>query len=426
MKKILGILVLGLFILLQNTSYAAKKYLLDGDWVLNKQTNCKDPILKLTIKKNKIKANKLKGKVNIKKNILKLGKDLKGTIGSISFFQLFSESSECVYEFTKKRYAIPGATEGWTAFKMDDGSMHDKRFAGWQGAMSEEYINDVRLSKDNEPVRAGKKSIRFHIKRGHAPKWALREGHDMVFLDDGNPDRLEELLDTLDVLHGKDFWYFFSVFIPEDFPDPYDEEKMRGNSDWSKEIAVLRGEFYLFEISAQTQECIGDVNNFELATAKFYNGSLEFSYFPTIATGKKIMSIDEMRGKWTDILIHINYDLEDGLMIFYVNGEKVYGKDLSEDYYDRNRAEDGYWNEVFEPENYFFEMPEDFWDEGVSSVDECDYLIFTSFGGRRSYLNGMIVAKDIPSSVLYYDEVKIGTTREEVDIRSNPDLIPLN
>jgi hypothetical protein len=292
--------------------------------------------------------------------------------------------------------------------------------------MSEEYINDVRLSKDNEPVRAGKKSIRFHIKRGHAPKWALREGHDMVFLDDGNPDRLEELLDTLDVLHGKDFWYFFSVFIPEDFPDPYDEEKMRGNSDWSKEIAVLRGEFYLFEISAQTQECIGDVNNFELATAKFYNGSLEFSYFPTIATGKKIMSIDEMRGKWTDILIHINYDLEDGLMIFYVNGEKVYGKDLSEDYYDRNRAEDGYWNEVFEPENYFFEMPEDFWDEGVSSVDECDYLIFTSFGGRRSYLNGMIVAKDIPSSVLYYDEVKIGTTREEVDIRSNPDLIPLN
>jgi len=415
-----------LFILLQNTSYAAKKYLLDGDWVLNKQTNCKDPILKLTIKKNKIKANKLKGKVNIKKNSLKLGKDLKGTIGSISFFQLFSESSECVYEFTKKRYAIPGATEGWTAFKMDDGSMHDKRFAGWQGAMSEEYINDVRLSKDNEPVRAGKKSIRFHIKRGHAPKWALREGHDMVFLDDGNPDRLEELLDTLDVLHGKDFWYFFSVFIPEDFPDPYDEEKMRGNSDWSKEIAVLRGEFYLFEISAQTQQCIGDVNNFELATAKFYNGSLEFSYFPTIATGKKIMSIDEMRGKWTDILIHINYDLEDGLMIFYVNGEKVYGKDLSEDYYDRNRAEDGYWNEVFEPENYFFEMPEDFWDEGVSSVDECDYLIFTSFGGRRSYLNGMIVAKDIPSSVLYYDEVKIGTTREEVDIRSNPDLIPLN
>ncbi len=67
MKKILGIVFLGLFILLQNTSYAAKKNLLDGNWELNKQTNCKDPILKLTIKKNKIEADKLKGKVNIKK-----------------------------------------------------------------------------------------------------------------------------------------------------------------------------------------------------------------------------------------------------------------------------------------------------------------------------------------------------------------------
>jgi len=423
--KFLTLLLVTVFIF-SNPVYAAKKYLLDGEWVLNKQTNCEDPILQLTIKKNRIKAGKLKGKVNIKKNSLKLGKDLTGTFSSNSFFELVSKTSECIYEFTKERYAIPGATEGWTAFKMDDGSMYDKRFAGWQGAMSEEYINDVRLSKDNEPVRAGNKSIRFLIERGHAPKWASRQGHDMVFLDDGNPDRQEELLDTLDVLHGKDFWYFFSVFIPEDFPDPYDEEKMKGNSNWSEEIAVLRGEFYLIEISATTQQCIGDADNFPLATAKFYNGSLEFSYFPNIAMGKKIMSIDDMRGKWTDILIHINYDLEDGLMIFYVNGEKVYGKDLSEDYYDRNRAEDGYWNEVFEPDNYFFEMPEDFWDEGDSSVDECDYLIFTSFGGRRSYLNGMIVAKDIPSSVLYYDEVRIGTTREEVDIRSNPDLIPLN
>jgi hypothetical protein len=102
MKKLLGIVVLGLFILLQNTSHAAKKNLLDGDWVLNKQTNCKDPILKLTIKKNKIKADKLKGKVNIKKKSLKLGKDLTGTFSSNFSIQLSSKTSECVYEFTKK------------------------------------------------------------------------------------------------------------------------------------------------------------------------------------------------------------------------------------------------------------------------------------------------------------------------------------
>ena len=102
MKKLLGIVVLGLFILLQNTSYAAKKNLLDGNWELNKQTNCKDPILKLTIKKNKIEADKLKGKVNIKKKSLKLGKDLTGTFNSNFSIQLSSKTSECVYEFTKK------------------------------------------------------------------------------------------------------------------------------------------------------------------------------------------------------------------------------------------------------------------------------------------------------------------------------------
>ena len=75
--KILTILFVSI-LFFSTSSFAAKKYLLDGEWVLNKQTNCEDPISKLTIKKNKIKTDKLKGKVYIKKNSLKLGKDLKG------------------------------------------------------------------------------------------------------------------------------------------------------------------------------------------------------------------------------------------------------------------------------------------------------------------------------------------------------------
>ena len=104
--KILTILFISI-LFFSNSSFASNKYLLDGEWVLNKQTNCEDPILKLTIKKNKIKADKLKGKVYIKKNSLKLGKDLKGTFSSHTSFQLVSRTSECVYEFTKE----PDATE---------------------------------------------------------------------------------------------------------------------------------------------------------------------------------------------------------------------------------------------------------------------------------------------------------------------------
>jgi hypothetical protein len=144
MKKLLGILVLGLFILLQNTSYAAKKNLLDGDWVLNKQTNCEDPILKLTIKKNKIKADKLKGKVNIKKNSLKLGKDLTGTLSSNFSIQLSSKTSECVYEFTKK--------EEWTA-SFGEIILSDEAKEMFDDHVEQSELLKVPLPSDNRIIK---------------------------------------------------------------------------------------------------------------------------------------------------------------------------------------------------------------------------------------------------------------------------------
>ena len=103
MKKLLSFLFCSILVF-STSSFASKNYLKDyaGEWVLNKQTNCEDPILALTIKKNRIKAGELKGKINIKKNSLKLGKDLTGTLSSYFSIQLSSETSECVYEFIKE------------------------------------------------------------------------------------------------------------------------------------------------------------------------------------------------------------------------------------------------------------------------------------------------------------------------------------
>ncbi|SVB21434.1 uncharacterized protein METZ01_LOCUS174288, partial [marine metagenome] len=46
--KILAILFITILVF-SNSSFASKNYLKDyaGEWVLNKQTNCEDPILKL-------------------------------------------------------------------------------------------------------------------------------------------------------------------------------------------------------------------------------------------------------------------------------------------------------------------------------------------------------------------------------------------
>jgi len=174
--KILSILFVSI-LFFSTSSFAAKKYLLDGEWVLNKQTNCEDPILKLTIKKNKIKADKLKGKAYIKKNMLKLGKDLKGTFSSNTSLQLASRTSECVYEFTKE----PDATEdGAESLSLDSNTTLDGR---WRGLVSCEWspfyklsnggfegIVDLTIKNDNDD--ASKKII--EVKKWLYPAWGGR------------------------------------------------------------------------------------------------------------------------------------------------------------------------------------------------------------------------------------------------------------
>ena len=165
MKKLLGILVLGLFILLQNTSYAAKKYLLDGDWVLNKQTNCKDPILKLTIKKNKIEADKLKGKVNIKKKSLKLGKDLTGTFSSNFSILLSSKTSECAYEFTKK--------EEWAA-SFGEIILSDEAKEMFDDHVEQSELLKVPLPSDNRIIKDYER-FKDYRKNHLANNWRVTE-----------------------------------------------------------------------------------------------------------------------------------------------------------------------------------------------------------------------------------------------------------
>ena len=171
--------------------------------------------------------------------------------------------------------------------------------------------------------------------------------------------------------------------------------------------------------------CVDGVNTLEIAEIAFGSGQLQLSYFAGDSWGKEVKEIDEMRGKWTDFLININFDLEDGYIYFYVDGEVMHAKDLNAGIYDEGPE----WYDpldIFEPENYFFQASEDFWDEGFESVDECDYMITTSFGARRPSVNNVSWKKEIKPITLYYDEVRIGNLREEVDINFNPNLVPLN
>jgi hypothetical protein len=426
--KILTILFVSILIF-STSLFAAKKYPHQGEWKLIKQTNCSETISKLIIKKKNVKTSeKIKGKIFPKKNTIKLGNIFKGEFSGESL-TLFSTKDDCVQEYAsvgEPLKPVPNAPEGWFFGTEQDGEWDTPFFAGWVGG-NIPIKSDIRWSENDEPVRVGEKSIRFYIGRGEkrCEPWSCPRGWDQVTLDDGRPKRHDELSDTLDILWEKDFWYAFSLYVPKDFQDTFDETRAWDDGNSREEKNVLKGRLYLFDISAVTNQCFDGVDNINIAEVAFDDGQLILSYFGNNSWYKYIKEIDEMRGKWTDFLININYDLEDGYIYFYIDGEEMHAKDHNADKYDE--GPDWYDpGDIFEPDNYFFEASEDFWDEGDSSVDECDYLIYTTFGGRRPSVNKVSWKNDIKPITLFYDEVRIGNSREEVDMNSNPDLVPLN
>lgn len=408
---------------------AENKYPYQGIWELLEQTNCSETISSLIIKKKNVTTSeKIKGKINPKKDSIKLGNKFKGEFSGKSL-TLFSTKDDCIQKYSllpEPSEPVPNAPDGWFFGTEQDGEFDTPFFAGWAGG-NNPIKSDIRWSKKDEPVRAGEKSIRFNVGRGEnrCERWACSKGYDMVTLDDGRPLRIDELSDTLDILWEKDFWYAFSLYVPKDFQDTFDETRAWDDGNSKDEKNVLKGRVYLFDISAVTQQCLDGAENIQIGDILFDDGQLVLEYFGGNGWFKYVKEIDEMRGKWTDFLININYDLEDGYIYFYVNGEEMHAKDLNAGKYDE--GPDWYDpGDIYEPDNYFFEAYEDFWEEGESSIDECDYLIYTKFGASRPSVNNVSWKDDIKPITLYYDEVRIGNSREEVDINSNSNLVPLN
>jgi len=92
-----------------------------------------------------------------------------------------------------------------------------------------------------------------------------------------------------------------------------------------------------------------------------------------------LVSINEMRGRWTDIAINFNTSDGEEVLTVFVNGQR--------------RAQLKNWIN-FIPERYFFK-----------------YGIYRSFVSR----NGA----PMPTQVLYIDEVRMGSSLEEVSVNVN-------
>jgi hypothetical protein len=215
-------------------------------------------------------------------------------------------------------------------------------------------------------ARAGTQAQRFEVRPGDCatqPNWsdcATDRERSEITLDRKWP-------------YGTDQWIGFSVYLPQDFKT-------------STRVGTTVGQIHQYDKGA------GPSN-----TDKGYRGfpplmqleMLDNRYFLRVhvLSGEKhnvrdtprdytLAKISEMRGKWTDIIIHFDTSGDNEVLAMFVNGQK--------------RAEISNWIK-FIPSKYTFK-----------------YGLYRSFVSRHG--------GPMPKQVLYIDEVRMGSSFESVQV----------
>ena len=161
---------------------------------------------------------------------------------------------------------------------------------------------NVVKAADGHPVRSGKKSMRFEVRSGDC-SWS-RWSH--YYSDCDNHAERRELKQSPQSEGGNgnergENWYHYSIYLPNDFPIIWPSKTTLGQFHDGNKSEVYNRSF-MFDISERG------------------------NYFVDNRLGGKtrddiIISVDEMKGKWTDILIHANWTHKnDGFLRIYVNG----------------------------------------------------------------------------------------------------------
>lgn len=199
------------------------------------------------------------------------------------------------------------------------------------------------------PIRDGETAERFEVRPGDC-------GEDYEWSDCATDRERSELSESPPFSSvGREYWYGWSLYIPENFPNVY-------------RTKVALGQF--------KQEEIGN----PLIMFQNYSGGYWLDMDQTVGevSGyKKLIDKSDFRGKWHDIVVHAKWCTgSDGFVKVWVNGElkaEVNGR------------------------NTYYNKP-----------------IYFSYGVYRTYLSRYFGS--VPTQIAYFDEVRKGLKREDVDI----------
>jgi hypothetical protein len=223
-------------------------------------------------------------------------------------------------------------------------------------------------TKTSEITRAGERSQRFEVRPGDC-------GRDLHWNDcTTDRERSEVRADHHQWKHGSDVWIGYSLYLPDDFKT-------------SNHVITSLG-----QIGQKGNNASGSAGGFKSFPPLLQIGAAEnkFGACLHILSGEKNNVKDECKyfvfgdikkylGKWTDVIIHFDTTDPKGKIEFFINGKLV--------------ASHKNWIK-FAPDNYFLK-----------------YGIYRSFVSRHG--------GPMPTQIAYYDEVKIGNSKEAVSVRED-------
>ena len=203
------------------------------------------------------------------------------------------------------------------------------------------------------PIRRGKNAIRFEVRPGDC-------GRNSDWNDCKNDRERHELSQrTNRHVAGDNYWFAYSLFIPEDTPSIWPTKVHIGQLQQDNPV------FWL--MSWTTQGYLVDV----APPGRFGR---------TLHT-RKIIDADDLKGKWHDILLNMRFSTEkDGYLRIYLNNKKMY-------------------------------------EYNGKTIDKGEKNRF-KFGIYRSFVSRYIKVKRVdeaPKQVVYFDEVHRGTKLAKVD-----------
>jgi hypothetical protein len=269
------------------------------------------------------------------------------------------------------------------------------------GSSSKDY--NYQTSKDI--VRSGQQSQRFEIRHGDC---VLRSGHDDCEKDRQRVEKHESA--TSSERHTRYFksgevWYNISYFFPEDFPTispayiHVGQVKMKGVREPLWMITAGKQSLYIeFHLSGQT--C-------------------------TLADRSQIL------GKWTDVMIRADYTttpypgFKHQYADIYINGNRV------ECNFNFPLVKKWYWKYVpakhkHKAIRFQYGIYNSYVSRWLNANKTTDFkaMGFYDTHAQSGHTSFSMSAKPfdvdwgvkLPTQVLYYDEIRMGKTREEVDI----------